>query len=268
MDDEAEKPRVRDYMTRDVATVSPDDTVADVAQRIAESDAHSGFPVCDGRHVEGFVSARDLLLAKDHEPIFRVMTSDLLVAHPEMKLTDASRVILRSGIQRLPVVDDAGNLVGIISNADVIRSHIERATPGKVDKLLRTLENIHGIEARQERRDVSLAKLTPTQSRVYADELEGRRYELQRGLAEPLVVIDNDGEFLLADGHHRVKAAHSLDIDEMDAYVIVISERVDLGMAETAEKENLNDIDDIEEVDYAHHPLVETTKRLQNSDEE
>ncbi|WP_247008647.1 CBS domain-containing protein [Halorientalis litorea] len=268
MDDEAEKPRVRDYMTRDVATVSPDDTVADVAQRIAESDAHSGFPVCDGRHVEGFVSARDLLLAEDHEPIFRVMTNDLLVAHPDMKLTDASRVILRSGIQRLPVVDDAGNLVGIISNADVIRSHIERATPGKVDKLLRTLENIHGIEARQERRDVPLAKLTPTQSRVYADELEGRRYELQRGLAEPLVVIDNDGEFLLADGHHRVKAAHSLGIDEMDAYVIVISERVDLGMAETAEKENLNDIGDIEEVDYAHHPLVETTKRLQNSDEE
>jgi len=150
----------------------------------------------------------------------------------------------------------------------VIRSHIERATPGKVDKLLRTLENIHGIEARQERRDVSLAKLTPTQSRVYADELEGRRYELQRGLAEPLVVIDNDGEFLLADGHHRVKAAHSLGVDEMDAYVIVISERVDLGMAETAEKEDLNAIGDIEEVDYAHHPLVETTKRLQDSDGE
>ncbi|MFB6142495.1 MAG: CBS pair associated ParBc domain-containing protein, partial [Halorientalis sp.] len=222
MDDEEEKPRVRDYMTRDVATVSPDDTVEAVARRIAESDEHSGFPVCEGRRVEGFVSARDLLLADDHDPIFRVMTQDLLVAHPDMKLTDAARVILRSGIRRLPVVDDAGNLVGIISNADVIRSQIERATPGKVDKLLRTLETIHGIEATEDRREVSLADLTPTQSRVYADELEGRRYELQRGLAEPLVVIDNDGELLLADGHHRVKAADSLGIDEMDAYVIVI----------------------------------------------
>jgi IMP dehydrogenase len=109
--------------------------------------------------------------------------------------------------------------------------------------------------------------LIPTQSRVYADELEGRKYELERGLAEPLVVIDNDGQFLLADGHHRVKAAEALDIDEMDAYVIVIDERVELGMAETAAKEDLTSIDDIEEVDYAHHPLIQTTKRLQDEAE-
>jgi IMP dehydrogenase len=264
MDEQIDKPTVRDYMTRDVATVSPDDSVKAVARRIAESDAHSGFPVTDGRHVEGFVSARDLLLADDHEPIFKVMTQDLLVAHPDMKLTDAARVILRSGIQRLPVVDDAGTLVGIISNADVIRSQIERATPGKVDKLMRTLENIHGIEATEDRREVPLDRLIPTQSRVYADELEGRTYELERGLAEPLVVIDNDGQFLLADGHHRVKAADELDIPEMDAYVIVIDQRVDLGMAKTAAKENLESIDDIEVVDYAHHPLVRTTQRLQD----
>ncbi|WP_302080308.1 ParB/RepB/Spo0J family partition protein [Salinibaculum rarum] len=257
------KPSVQDYMTQDVTTISPDDTVRGVAERIAESDEHSGFPVCDGRHVEGFVSATDLLLEDDHEPIFKVMTTDLLVAHPEMELNDAARVILRSGIRRLPVVDDAGNLVGIISNADVIRSQIERATPGKVDKLMRTLENIHGVAAREERRDVPLAELTPTQSKVYADELEGRRYELEHGLAEPLVVIDTGQDFLLADGHHRVKAASRLGIDEMDAYVIVIDEPVELGMAKTAEKENLESISDIDAVDYAHHPLIETTQRLQ-----
>ncbi|MEF8777200.1 MAG: CBS domain-containing protein [Haloarculaceae archaeon] len=257
------KPTVQDYMTREVVTVSPDDTVADVASRIAESEEHSGFPVTDGRQVEGFVSARDLLLEDDHEPIFKVMTADILVAHPEMELNDAARVILRSGIQRLPVVDDAGNLVGIISNADVIRSQIERATPGKVDKLMRTLENIHEVEVCEERREVPLDRLTPTQAKVYADELEGRRYELERGLAEPLVVIETGEEMLLADGHHRVKAAHRLGIEEMDAYVIVIDESVDLGMADTAAKEELQTIEDIEAVDYAHHPLVETTKRLQ-----
>ncbi|QLH77939.1 CBS domain-containing protein [Halosimplex rubrum] len=255
---------VKDYMTREVETVSPDDTVGDVAARIAGSTEHSGFPVTDGRHVEGFVSARDLLQQPDHEPIFKVMSDDLLVAHPEMDIDDAARVILRSGIQKLPVVDDAGNLVGIISNADVIRSQIERATPGKVDNLMQTLENIHGVAVSQERRDVALAELTPTQSKVYADELEGRRYELDRGLAEPLVVIDNDGDLLLADGHHRVKAAARLGIEEMDAYVIVLSEPVDLGMAKTAEKEDLYSIDDIEVVDYAHHPLVQKTKRLQD----
>ena len=257
------KATVQDYMTRDVVTVSPDDTVREVAELIAESEQHSGFPVCDGRHVEGFISARDLLLKADHEPIFQVMSTELLVAHPEMNIDDAARVILRSGIRRLPVVDDAGNLVGIISNADVIRSQIERATPGKVDKLLRTLESIHGVDATEERRDVILAELTPTQGKVYADELEGRRYELERGLAEPLVVIDNDGDLLLADGHHRVKAASRLGIEEMDAYVIVIDEPIELGMAKTAAKEQLDTIADIDAVDYAHHPLVETTQRLQ-----
>ncbi|TKR25367.1 CBS domain-containing ParB/RepB/Spo0J family partition protein [Natronomonas salsuginis] len=258
------KPRVKDYMTRDVATVSPDDTVGDVAERIAGSDDHSGFPVCDGRRVQGFISARDLLLADDMDPIFKVMSDDIIVAHPDMRITDAARVILRSGIQRLPVVDDAGNLVGIISNADVIRSQIERATPEKVGKLLRTLESIHGVEAVEERRMVDLSALVPTQTRVYTDELEGRSYELQNGLAEPLVVIDNAGELLLADGHHRVKAAARLGIEEMDAYVIQLDQRVELGMAKTARKSNLETIDDIEEVDYGHHPLVETTKRLQD----
>jgi IMP dehydrogenase len=203
------------------------------------------------------------LLADDEAPIFTVMTDDLIVAHPDMDITDAARVILRSGIQKLPVVDDASNLVGIISNTDVVRSQIERATPEKVGKLMRTLEQIHGIAVEQEKGHVELATLIPTQARVYADELEGRQYELERGLAEPLVVIDNAGTFLLADGHHRVMAAHRLGIEEMDAYIIVVDEDVELGMQRTAEKEGLSSIEDISVVDYARHPLVETTKRFQ-----
>ncbi|WP_128478036.1 CBS domain-containing ParB/RepB/Spo0J family partition protein [Halorussus pelagicus] len=262
------KAKVKDYMTRDVVTVSPDATVEQVSHQIAESDEHNGYPVCDGRRVEGFVSARDLLLADSEEPIFKVMSQDLIVAHPDMDVNDAARVILRSGIQKLPVVDDAGNLVGIISNTDVIRSQIERATPEKVGKLMRTLESIHDTEVEQTRRDVPLDELTPTQGKVYADELEGRSYELERGLAEPLVVIDcapnsDDGDFLLADGHHRVMAADRIDLDTMDAYVILVDEDVELGMAKTAEKEGLGSLGDVKVVDYARHPLVETTKRLQ-----
>ncbi|TKX73557.1 CBS domain-containing protein [Halorubrum sp. GN11_10-6_MGM] len=257
------KPTVGEYMTREVETVSPDETVATVARRMADSDGHNGFPVTQGRTVEGFVSAGDLLLADDDAPVFTVMTEDLIVAHPDMKVTDAARVILRSGIQRLPVVDDADNLVGIISNTDVVRSQIERATPGKVGKLMRTLEQIHGVELDEERREVAIAELTPTQARVYADELEGRQYELEHGLAEPLVVIDNGGTLYLADGHHRAMAAREAGIEAMDAYVIVPRTTIDLGMAKTAEKEGLRVVGDIEIVDYARHPLVETTKRLQ-----
>ncbi len=255
--------RVKSYMTRDVATVAPEDQVREVAERIANADGHSGFPVCDGRRVEGFVSARDLLLADDDDPVFMVMSPELIVAHPDMKMTDAARVILRSGIQKLPVVDDAGKLVGIISNTDVVRSQIERATPEKVGKLRRTLEQIHDIELEEERRTVELDELIPTQGKVYADELEGRVYELKQGLAEPLVVIDMGDRLLLADGHHRVLAADRLDIEEMDAYVIVVDADVSLGMERTAAAEGLTSIEDIQVVDYARHPLMESIERLQ-----
>lgn len=255
--------RVKSYMTREVATVAPEDNVRQVAERIANADGHSGFPVCDGRRVEGFVSARDLLLADDDDPVFMVMSPELIVAHPDMKMTDAARVILRSGIQKLPVVDDAGKLVGIISNTDVVRSQIERATPEKVGKLRRTLEQIHDIELDEERRTVELADLIPTQGKVYADELEGRVYELKQGLAEPLVVIDMGDRLLLADGHHRVLAADRLDIEEMDAYVIVVVPDVSLGMERTAAAEGLESIEDIQVLDYARHPLMESIERLQ-----
>jgi IMP dehydrogenase len=58
-------------------------------------------------------------------------------------------------------------------------------------------------------------------------------------------------------------AAERAGIEEMDAYVIVLERAVDLGMARTAQKEGLDSIEDIDVVDYARHPLVETIERLQ-----
>jgi len=132
---------------------------------------------------------------------------------------------------------------------------------------METLETLHSVGLDQTRRTVTLSELVPTQGKVYADELEGRRYELDHGLAEPLVVIDNDGTQYLADGHHRVLAADRLGIEEMEAYVIVTSHEIDLGMAKTAAKGGLETITDIDIVDYARHPLVETTERLQSGGE-
>ena len=152
------KPTVGEYMTRDVETVSPDDTVATVAQQMVDTTGHKGFPVTEGRTVEGFVSAGDLLLADDGAAVFTVMSTDLIVAHPDMRVTDAARVTLRPGIQKLPVVDDADNLVGLISTADLARAQIARATPGQRGTLMRTRQHLHrgtpaharrGVPARQ-----------------------------------------------------------------------------------------------------------------------
>ncbi|MFW6436914.1 MAG: CBS domain-containing protein [Halococcoides sp.] len=257
-----ESATVEEYMTREVATVSPDERVGDVAERIASRDGFSGFPVTDDGHVEGFVNAVDLLLADADASIDSVMSRDLLVAAPEMDVDAAARVILRSGIRRLPVVDGAGDLIGIISNTDVIRSQIERATPETVVDLKTTIEQAHDVETEQRRREIPIESLRPTQSKVYGDELQGRQYELERGLAEPLVVVDNDGELLLADGHHRSTAGRELGIEEMEAYVIETDDHVDLELEKAAEEAGVDSIEEIEIVDYARHPLIESTERF------
>jgi CBS domain-containing protein len=260
------KPKVEEYMTEEVVTVSPDDTVGDVIDKMLNDEGHSGFPVVDDTDrgngkIQGFVTARRLLGRDELECIEDVMATNLVVAEPEMKVNDAARVILRSGIQKLPVVDDDGVLVGIISNSDVIRSQIERATPSKVWKLMRTLESIHETELREERREVPIDALVPTQERIYADELDGRSYELKHGLAEPVIVVERGDELVLVDGHHRAIAANRLGIEEMDAYVIVVGDDVDeLGLEKTARDAGLETLDDVEVVDYARHPLIEATR--------
>jgi len=132
-------------------------------------------------------------------------------------------------VSKLPVVDDKGNLVGIITNSDVIRSQIERADPQKVWKLKKTLETLHNVSIVVNRGEVDINDLVPTQGKIFADELEGRIYELKKGLAEPLIVIHKPGRWLLADGHHRVVAAKRLGIQKIDAYILEIPKDIPPG---------------------------------------
>jgi len=259
-------PKVKNYMTQEVDTVSPENTVKDVIELIKKT-GHDGFPVVEYGKVTGYVSASGLLEKALDEKISHVMSRDVLVADNEMDMSDVARVIFRSGKTKLPVVDNNGHLRGIITNSDVIRSHIERTSPQKVWTLKKTLETIHNIHVDVIRETVNIDELVPTQPKVYADELDGRIYELKKGLTEPIVVIRKSNRLILVDGHHRVIAARKLGIKSMDAYVIPISDEIHLGMEKTARLSGLHTMSDVRILDYAKHPLVEITKRLKKDDE-
>lgn len=256
-----DKKKVRDYMTYDVITVSADGTVQEVMDKIRKT-GHDGFPVVDGKEVVGYVAARDLLFKLPDTPVRDVMSDKLIVADPDMSINDAARVIFRSGIQKLPVVDERNHLLGIISNTDVIRSQIEHVSPEKVFNFISTLKTLHGINPELKREVVPIERLVPTQSRIYEDELEGRIYEIRKGLTEPLIVVRKPGRLILVDGHHRAIAARKLGIKALDAYVIEVNEDIELGMERTAKAMNLRSLDDIQILDYARHPLVAITHRL------
>ncbi|MEM4156619.1 MAG: ParB N-terminal domain-containing protein, partial [Archaeoglobaceae archaeon] len=169
--------------------------------------------------------------------------------------------MFRTGHSKLPVVDDSDRLVGIISNADVIRSQIERADPSKVEKLKTTIEKVHGVKTEVHVGKVEVSKLIPTQSKVYADELKGRIHEIRRGLAEPVIVIKKDSRFFLVDGHHRAIAALRLGIEKLDAYIIEVNGDFELGIEKMAKKKGLNSLKDVEIIEDVPHPLVEITFR-------
>jgi CBS domain-containing protein len=139
--------RVREVMTRDVVTVSPDTPIGEAALLMATC-AVSGLPVVDRRGtVVGIVSEGDLILRQkprertpwwraffaDGEALAReyqkavgttageVMTRSVMCVAPDVSLATAAAILDARRIRRLPVVAD-GRLVGIVSRGDLVRA--------------------------------------------------------------------------------------------------------------------------------------------------
>lgn len=259
------KALVKDYMTKNVISVSPN-TLTDEVLKLMKESNHNSYPVEDNGKLVGMVSTYDLVVKDKTKTIEGIMTTKLIVANENLSINDASRVMFRKGISRLPVVDDNGKLIGIITNTDMVRSHIERSTPNKVNYFQSTMEQLYGIKTTQKHMLVETNKIRPTQDRVYADELEGRSYELQRGLAEPAIIVKSGNRYILVDGHHRAMAAKQLGHEKIDAYVIDLEKDIPLGMEKTADKSGIKTFEDINIIDDVNHPLIALTESIQESE--
>jgi len=243
--------KVKNYMTTNVITIHPGQTIEEIVKIMRDTN-HDGFPVVRDEKLVGIITTRDLVLQKRGRKVKDMMVKEVLVTFPEIHLTDAARVMFRKGYSKLPVVDEDKRLIGIITNTDIIRSHIERVTPDKVVKLTQSLEKLHAVKTIVRLGRVKISRLLPTQNRVLPDEFHGREYEIKRGLAEPIIVIKSGERMILVDGHHRALAALKIGIKEIDAYIIVLSRDIELGLEKTARGmglESVNDIEIVEDVD-------------------
>lgn len=140
---QAEGRTVGEVMTRDVVAAARRTPFKELAQ-VMEEHRISAVPVLDERgHVLGVVSEADLLLKQagrqqklgmrgallDPDQAARLaaqVAEDLMSAPPVTVAPDetvagAARTMLRHRVKRLPVVDEAGALVGIVSRADVLK---------------------------------------------------------------------------------------------------------------------------------------------------
>ncbi len=138
--------RVRDVMTTSVITVDRITPYKEIARLLTEHRI-SGLPVLMmGRHVAGVVTEGDLIavedkparqaraaaasgqrhwvLARRPSPVALVagdlMTSPPVTIHPDATIPGAARVMNANHVRRLPVVDEDGKLIGIVSRRDLL----------------------------------------------------------------------------------------------------------------------------------------------------
>ena len=118
-------PTLADVMRAEVIEVAPEDTLGEVAERMSEVNVGAVIVKDYGRLI-GILTERDMLkamAARVHTSEARVrqwMTEDPLTASAEMGVEEAAQVMLEHNFRHLPVLDDAGAVVGLVSLRRVV----------------------------------------------------------------------------------------------------------------------------------------------------
>ncbi len=117
---------VKEVMTREVCTIRKSDSVHTLAKRMVEYGVGSAVVIENGKPI-GIVTEKDLIskvVARNKTPskvkIEEIMSHPLIKITPQTSLREAARLMIKRGIRRLPVIDKDGNLVGIITDNDIL----------------------------------------------------------------------------------------------------------------------------------------------------
>jgi len=116
--------KVKDKMTKSVASVTPDTTVDQVAQ-LMEKHNIGAIPIVDQDNLVGIVTDRDIVIrniaeGKDPKttPVSSVMTTHVVSVTPDADVNEVADKMAQNQIRRVPVVEN-NKLVGILSIGDI-----------------------------------------------------------------------------------------------------------------------------------------------------
>lgn len=116
--------RAENGMIYDPVTIRPDKTVADALAMMEEYHI-GGIPVTDNDNLlVGIVTNRDLRFERDlKRPVSEVMTSkNLVTTNQSTNLEEATEILQKHKIEKLPVVDAKGHLVGLVTYKDITKA--------------------------------------------------------------------------------------------------------------------------------------------------
>jgi CBS domain-containing protein len=149
---------VKDVMSKNVITISPEDSISDAIEKMAKNNI-SGLIVVEEEKVVGVISESDVLrVFKSEIPEISTSTSTALsiflilekgikainemkkigklkvknlmskrvfYVKPEDTILEAARIMSKKDVRRLPVIDENGKLVGVISRTDILRALVK-----------------------------------------------------------------------------------------------------------------------------------------------
>ena len=136
--------KIKEIMTKEPATVTPTTTVRDAA-RLMQRDDTGILPVVEdsSRKLVAVITDRDIAIrvvadGRDADtPVSDVMSKGHLVTlQPNADVEDAMEKMADEQVRRIPIVDDSGTLVGIVSQADIVRkARNDRKAERTVEKI-------------------------------------------------------------------------------------------------------------------------------------
>jgi CBS domain-containing protein len=138
---------IRDVMTPNPRTVSPDDSIQNAARIMRDVDT-GVVPVVENGRPVGLVTDRDIVVravAEDgqlNRPVREIVTGSIVCASPDMSTREAADLMSEHQVRRLPVVENE-RLVGIVSIGDIA------VKEGKDKRVGDTLQDIsEGVKER------------------------------------------------------------------------------------------------------------------------
>ncbi|AHG87982.1 CBS domain containing protein [Gemmatirosa kalamazoonensis] len=134
--------KARDIMTQNPRVVTPETSVQEAA-RLMKTEDTGVLPVVDSegsRRLVGVITDRDIAIRVVGDGMSSAQVRDAMSANPKTcrpddNVKDVLQAMSDSQVRRIPIVDDGGSVVGIVSQADVVLETDGRKVEKTIEKI-------------------------------------------------------------------------------------------------------------------------------------
>lgn len=117
--------QLTDVMATQVVSVAPDTRLGDAARRMVETDVGAAVVIDAAGDLTGVITERDLMRCVSDgtdpsTPVDQRMTRHVLTAAPDTTIPEAMALMVDGHFRHLPVVNDGGHVIGIVSMRDLM----------------------------------------------------------------------------------------------------------------------------------------------------